>query len=77
MPYVTIEEEVWVDLEDFETEDLLEELKRRKGKENVESYVGPTGKDLVDEIYMAKHVRNQPYDQLVDQLIYAATGRIV
>ena len=76
MPYVTIEEEVWVDLDDFDTEDLVEEIKRRKGA-RPEIYTGPSGRDLVEEIYMAKHVRNQPYDQLVDQLIYAVTGRVV
>lgn len=76
MPYVTIEEEVWVDLDDFDTEDLVEEVKRRKGV-SAESYTGPSGRDLVEEIYMAKHVRNQPYDHLVDQLIYAVTGRVV
>lgn len=76
MPYVTIEEEVWVDLDDFETEDLVEELKSRKGSSS-EIYTGPSGRDLVNEIYMAKHVRKQSYDHLVDQLIYAVTGRVV
>ena len=31
MPYVTIEEDVWVDLDDFDTDDLVEELRKRKG----------------------------------------------
>ena len=26
MPYITVEEEVWVDLDDFETEDLVEDV---------------------------------------------------
>ena len=76
MPYITIEEEVWVDLDDFETEDLIEELKSRKATTS-NNWTGPSGNDLVQEIYMAKHVRNQPYDQLVDQLIYAVTGRVL
>ena len=29
MPYVTTEAEVWVDLEDFEDEDLVAEMNRR------------------------------------------------
>ena len=77
MPYVTIEEEVWVDLEEFETEDLVEELKKRKGV-SPSSYANDiSGRELVDEIYMAKHVRQQPYDHLIDQLIYAVTGRVL
>lgn len=31
MPYITTEVEVEVDLDDFDTEDLLEELERRGG----------------------------------------------
>lgn len=76
MPYITIEEEVWVDLDDFETEDLIEELKSRKATTS-NNWTGLSGNDLVQEIYMAKHVRNQPYDQLVDQLIGTVLGRIV
>ena len=76
MPYVTIEEDVWVDLDDFETDDLLDELKRRKGFKS-EHYSGPGSKDLLEEIYMAKHVRNQPYDHLIDELIGQVLGKIV
>ena len=76
MPYVTIEEEVWVDLDDFETEDLVEELKTRKTSlpSTIQS---ANAVDLVGEIYIAKHVRNQDYDRLVDELIYSVLGKIV
>ena len=76
MPYVTVEEEVWVDLDDFDTEDLIQELKDRKATTRSE-WTGPSGNELVYEIYMAKHVRNQPYDHLVDQLIHTVLGKIV
>ena len=76
MPYVTIEEDVWVDLDDFETDDLVEELRKRKGVSRDE-YANPSGRDLVEEIYLAKHVRNQPYDQLVDQLIGLTLGKVL
>jgi hypothetical protein len=76
MPYITVEEEVWVDLDDFETEDLVEELKRRKGVGST-VYSEASGNDLIDEIYMAKHVRNQPYDHLVDQLLCVALGKVL
>jgi hypothetical protein len=77
MPYITIEEEVWVDLDDFETEDLVEELKRRKATTSVSNWTGPNGNELVNEIYMAKHVRHQPYEHLVDELIGTVLGKIV
>jgi hypothetical protein len=70
VPYITVEEEVWVDLDDFETEDLVEELKKRNSFSEEPA-------SLVEQIYLAKHVRHQPYDQLVDELIYQVTGKIV
>jgi hypothetical protein len=76
MPYITFEEEVWVDLDDFETEDLVEELKKRNTK-LVADWAGPSGKELADEIYMAKHVRHQPYDHLVDQLLCVVLGKVL
>lgn len=74
MPYITVEEEVWVDLDDFETEDLIEELKSRKVSLPSQGY---NSLDLVNEIYMAKHVRKQDYNKLVDELIYSVLGRAV
>ena len=76
MPYVTIEEEVWVDLDDFETEDLVEELKKRKAT-TTGGWTGPSGNELVHDLYMAKHVRNQPYDHIVDELITTVTGKVL
>lgn len=71
MPYISVEEEVWVDLDSFETEDLIEELKKRKAHiEDIDSVT-------VNEIYMAKHVRKQPYDHLVDRLINETLGKVV
>ncbi len=76
MPYITVEEEVWVDLDDFETEDLIEELKSRKATTST-NWTGPSGNDLVHEIYMAKHVRKQPYDHLLDELIGTVLNKVV
>jgi hypothetical protein len=76
MPYVTAEAEVWIDLEDFETEDLVEELRTRKESlpSNMQS---ANAVELVKDIYIAKHVRQQDYDRLVDELIYSVLGKIV
>ena len=77
MPYVTIEEEVWVELDDFETDDLVDELKRRKGQTNIDTYLGPSASEIANELYMAKHVRKQPYDHLVDQLLSTVLGKVL
>jgi len=76
MPYVTIEEEVWVDLDDFDTDDLVDELKRRKGVGSA-VFSEANSSDIINEIYMAKHVRNQPYEHLVDQLLGVALGKVL
>ena len=76
MPYVTTEAEVWIDLDDFETEDLVDELKSRRA--SLPAHIDSANAvELVNEIYLAKHVHGRAYDQLVDQLIYSVLGKIV
>lgn len=70
MTYKTVEVEVDIDLEDFDTEDLLDELKSR----DVVYTGGSVG--IINEIVKCKY-RQQPYDHLVDQLIYVTMGKIV
>ena len=76
MPYINADVEVWVDLEDFETEDLVAEVNRRKEHVMTQIDSGPSAQSIINEIYMAKHVRNQDYDKLVDDLIYKVLGII-
>lgn len=76
MPYVTTEAEVWIDLEDFETEDLVEELKSRKAS-LPSTLQAADARELVNEIYLARHVYKRDYDRLVDELIYSVMGKIV
>lgn len=77
MPYIDVNAEVWVDLDDFETEDLIEEVKRRKDEKLREIDFGPSPVSMIEDIYMAKHVRKQDYDHLVDELIYRVLGKII
>ena len=72
--WTTIEKyiDVEVDLEDFDDQDLIDELERR-GKYN------PTHGDsgtLIDKIYHARR-QGQPYEHLLDELLYMKTGRAV
>ena len=66
------EVEVDVDLSDFETDDLIEELESRGA--------GATdygdGKEILQAIYEKRRM-NKDYQQELDHLIWLGTGRIV
>jgi hypothetical protein len=66
------EVEVDVDLSDFETDDLIEELESRGA--------GATdygdGKDILMTIYEKRRM-GQSYQQELDQLIWLGLGRII
>jgi len=73
VPTVYTEVEVDVELYDFETEDLVEELESR-GALPVESDVN--AKDIVEQMYLLRRL-GKPYDHLVDNLFYSVLGRVV
>lgn len=73
MPTVYTEVEVDVDLEDFDTDDLVEELQRRgKGME----VASRSGTELLTAIYEKRRL-GQDYQHELDELIYLGIGRIV
>lgn len=70
--YKTVE--VDIDLSDFETEDLIEELESREGRT---ASTGPyISNELVEKIWMLRR-NGKDYQKVLDDLIYAVTGRIV
>jgi len=73
--YKTIytEVEVDVDLSDFDTDDLLEELESR-GELPTE---GGNSKELLEAIWLKRRVGRTDYQTELDQLIYAGLGKIV
>jgi hypothetical protein len=73
--YKTIytEVEVDVDLGDFDTEDLREELESR-GAAPVET---GDAKDLLTAIWLKRRLGRTDYQTELDQLIYAGLGKIV
>ena len=73
MPTVYTEVEVDVDLESFDTDDLLEELELR-GSLPPEGNIN--AKELVEQMYYLRR-QGQPYEHLIDDLMYAVLGRIV
>jgi len=74
--YKTIytEVEVDVDLSDFDTDDLLEELENR-GALPVDS--GVDAKSVLESIWLKRRMGRKDYERELDQLIYAGLGKIV
>jgi hypothetical protein len=71
---VYTEVEVEVDLTDFETEDLIEELEDRgQGMNGTGIY---DSKELVEQIWMLRR-NGKDYQRQLDDLIYNVTGQIV
>ena len=69
--YITTEVEV--DLSDFDTDDLLEELEIRG---SLPADVPGDSKDLVEAIWLRRR-NGKNYDDLVDKLIYNVTGHVI
>jgi len=76
--YKTIytEVEVEVDLTDFETEDLLDELESR-GAGTMGHGTGPyDSKELVEQIWMLRR-NGKDYQRQLDNLVYNVTGHVI
>jgi hypothetical protein len=76
MTYKTIYTEVEVDvnLEDFETDDLIEELENRG---SLPPEANGDAKELVEAIWLKRRLGNHDYQTELDQLIYRVLGHIV
>lgn len=73
MPTVYTEVEVDVDLNEFDTDDLIEELERRgKGLEVAEG----VGTELITAIWL-KRRQGQDYQTELDNLIYTVIGKVI
>lgn len=73
MPTVYTEVEVDVDLEDFDDDDLIDELERRGRGFEIDSYK-PT--ELVEKIWEKRRI-GQDYQKELDDLIYVTLGRVL
>ena len=71
---ITTEVEVDVDLGDFDTGDLLEELESR-AELPVNGSHG--AKDLLNAIWLKRRIGRTDYQTELDQLIYTGLGKIV
>ena len=72
MPYVYKEVEVDVDLSDFDTDELIEELESRGS--GTPDY--GDGKEVLESIYQKRRL-GKDYQQELDKLIWLGLGKIV
>lgn len=70
---VYTEVEVDVDLSDFDTDDLLEELESR-GELPSES---GDSKTILESIWLKRRLGRRDYEAELDQLIYAGLGKVI
>ena len=73
MATVYTEVEVDVDLDDFDDDDLIDELERRGRGFEIDS---STPTDLVTKIW-EKRRTNQDYQKELDELIYVTLGKVI
>jgi hypothetical protein len=73
--YKTIytEVEVDVDMSEFETDELIEELDRR-GRDYIDA---DEMRVLLESIWHKRRVGNNDYQQELDRLIYAVLGKVI
>jgi hypothetical protein len=72
MPYVYKEVEIDIDLDDFDTDELVEELERR-GSGTVDY---GDGKDVLMSIYEKRRL-GRDYQKELDQLIWLGLGKVL
>lgn len=72
MPYVYKEVEVDINLDDFDTEDLLEELESRG---SLPTQAGDS-KEILETIWR-KRREGRDYQQELDRLIWAVLGKVI
>jgi hypothetical protein len=71
---VYTEVEVDVDISEFDTEDLLDELASRSSLPVEEDF---RGKELLEQIWMKRRMGKDDYQEELDQLIYQVLGRVI
>lgn len=77
MPYVYKEVEVEIDLEDFDDDDLVEELERRGRGYNTQGVDADEMRVLLEKIWIKRRSGSANFDQELDALIWGVLGRVV
>lgn len=76
MPYKYVTAEVEVDIEEFDTDELIEELERRGVDYNTNGVDGDEMREVLDQIWQKRRL-GQDYQAQLDTLIYGVLGKVV
>lgn len=74
---VYTEVEVDVDMSDFDTDDLIEELEKRGLDYNIKGVDADEMRLLLESIWHKRRLGNNDYQTELDKLIYGVLGHIV
>jgi len=74
---VYTEVEVEVDLSEFDTDELIEELEDRGLDYNTKGVDADEMRLLLEKIWIKRRLGNQDYQTELDQLIYGVLGHLV
>lgn len=76
MPYKYVTAEVEVDLADFDTDDLIEELESRGVDYNTQGVDGDEMRSVLEQVWLRRR-QGQDYQAQLDSLIYGVLGKLV
>ena len=77
MRYRTVTVDAEVDLSDFDTDDLIEELESRGVDYNTKGVDADEMRALLDGIWMKRRLGNHDYQAELDRLIYGVLGKVI
>ena len=77
MGYRTVTVDAEVDLSDFDTDDLIEELEDRGVDYNTKGVDADEMRVLLESIWHKRRLGNPDYQQELDRLIYGVLGKII
>jgi hypothetical protein len=76
MPYKYVTAEVEVSLEEFDTDELIDELESRGVDYNTNGVDGDEMREVLDQIWQKRRI-GQDYQAQLDKLIYGVLGKVI
>jgi hypothetical protein len=73
----TVSVDVEVDMSEFDTDDLIEELESRGADYNTTGVDADKMRLLLESIWHKRRLGNNDYQQELDRLIYGVLGKII
>ena len=77
MRYRTVTVDVEVDMSEFDTDDLIEELESRGADYNTKGVDADEMRILLESIWQKRRLGNHDYQAELDRLIYGVLGKVI